>query len=305
VIELITKVEILSIMNIPLQHIETEAGLNQLCEEVQGSSWLALDTEFFRVNTYYPELCLLQVANNETLAIIDPIKISNLERIYDVIYDTSITKIFHSARQDLEIFYHLRKSIPTPLFDTQIAGGILGYDSQMGYANLAREILGVELDKSQTRTNWRRRPLSEQQINYAADDVIYLAQLYEVLQDMIKTPEQIANLGQAHSALENPEIYEPDPENMWRKIKEARNIKSETLSVLKKLAAWREVTARVENTPRKWILPDPTLVAIAKRRPSDVNDFRNIKGMDEKAIHRYSESILAIISDMYKGNAQV
>lgn len=283
-------------------YIDSDNTLVELCDQLHHCHWLAIDTEFFRVNTYYPELCLLQIANKERVAIIDPLTIKNIEPLYKLIYNTSITKVFHSARQDLELFFHLKRAIPTPLYDTQIAAGCLAYDSQIGYANLVKEILGVDLAKSQTRTNWKRRPLSQRQLNYAADDVIYLAQLYEVLIDKIKTPEQLAILNEEFKALDNPLIYEPEPENMWRKIKETRSIKGETLLIIKRLAAWREITARFENTPRKWILPDFTLVEMAKRLPPSLDELGKIKGMDDKIKHQYGEALLAIIADGSKGD---
>ena len=141
--------------------IDNEDSLFKLCEQLENSNWLAVDTEFERVNTYYPELCLIQVSDGATHAIIDPIAISNMDAFYDLLYKESITKVLHSAHQDLEIFFNIKKSIPNPLFDTQIAAPLFDYAQGIGYGNLVKEVLNIELDKGQSRTNWKKRPLTK------------------------------------------------------------------------------------------------------------------------------------------------
>src|SRR3990172_5624793 len=206
-------------MNKDLIFIDSDSALTQICGQLQGCPWLAVDTEFERVNTYYPELCLLQIAGNGMTVVIDTLAIANLKPLYAVLYDPSILKVFHAARQDLEIFFHSKGEVPVPFFDTQIAAAVLGHDKHMGYANLIREILGVELAKTQTRTNWKRRPLSQSQIKYAADDVIYLAQVYEVILAKLTASGQLFLLDEELNALTKPELYRPEPENMWLKIR--------------------------------------------------------------------------------------
>jgi len=282
-------------MNKDLTVIDTALALTQLCEQLQGCSWLAVDTEFERVNTYYPELCLVQVANNDITAVIDPLAIANLEPLYDVLYNPSIIKVFHAARQDLEIFFHIKGELPVSLFDTQIAAALLGYDKQLGYANLINEVLGVELAKTQTRTNWKRRPLHRNQLEYAADDVIYLAQAYELLSARLIESGKMTLLKEECNALRRPEIYVPDPEKMWQKIREAKKLAGNNLIVLKKLAAWREITARAENQPRKWILDDFTLIDMARLSPTSKEDLSRIKGMKEKVLNRHGANLLEII----------
>jgi ribonuclease D len=270
-------------------------ALSQLCGQLQACSWLAVDTEFERVSTYYPELCLLQVANNGIIAVIDTLVISRLEPLYDVLYDPSITKVFHAARQDLEIFFHIKGVLPLPVFDTQIAAALLGYDKQIGYANLISEVLGVELAKTQTRTNWKRRPLNRSQLEYAADDVIYLGQVYELLLAKIIESGKLALLEDECKALDRPELYQPDPDKMWQKIKEARKLEGNSLDVLKQLAAWREITARVENQPRKWILQDFTLIEMARSLPASLNALSRIKGINDRVLQRHGADLLEII----------
>jgi len=159
--------------------VDTSQSLAQLCRRLRDSDWLALDTEFVRDRSYYPRLCLLQVANEEVVACIDPLALPDMAELFSVIYDPGITKVFHAGRQDLEILYHLFGKLPQPLFDTQIAAALLGWGDQIGYGALVKAMLGVELPKAHSRTDWSIRPLSPEQIRYAADDVRYLRQLYQ------------------------------------------------------------------------------------------------------------------------------
>lgn len=282
-------------MNKDLIFIDNGPDLTRLCGQLQDCAWLAVDTEFERTNTYYPELCLLQVAGNGITAVIDPLAIAGLEPLYDVLYDPSITKVFHAARQDFEIFFHIKGELPVPLFDTQIAASLLGHDKQTSYANLIRDILGVELAKTQTRTNWKRRPLSRSQLDYAADDVIYLGQVYELLLAKLTASGQLSLVEEESAALARPELYQPDPENMWLKIREARKLKGNILAVLQQLAAWREITARAENRPRQWILHDNTLLAMARLLPASRDDLSRVKGVNERVLKRHGAALLEII----------
>ena len=283
-------------MNKDFDFIDSNADLARLCRQLNDDTWLALDTEFERVNTYYPELCLLQLCNGKNTALVDTLKIKDLEPLYTLLYNKAITKVFHAARQDLELFFHLKGQIPVPLFDTQIAATLLGYNNQIGYANLIKEVLNVELAKTETRTNWKRRPLSREQLSYAADDVIYLALIYEQFLSRLNDPEQLASLNEQIKALTLAETYDPDPACMWQRINIARNMKGESLEVLKKLATWREVTARNENQPRKWILGDHALVEIAKTRPENLDALSMVKGMNKELLKRHGEVLLGILT---------
>ena len=276
--------------------INDASSLAAFCGQMHDHAWLAVDTEFERVNTYYPELCLVQVATDGTVAVIDPLTIPDLEPLFALLYDPSITKVFHAARQDLELFFHLRGELPAPLFDTQVAASLLGYDEQTGYANLVREVLGVDLPKSQTRTDWKRRPLSHKQLEYAADDVIYLGQLYEILSARLVESGQMSLLEEQCRLLDRPELYEPDPESMWRKIRnrEVKKFDRQSMDVIQQLAAWREVTARRENRPRKWIIKDHALVAIARDLPVDRESLSRLEGINDNILKRYAGELLAI-----------
>ncbi len=284
-------------MHAEVKNIKDTAALAEHCQRLAGSPWLAVDTEFERVNTYYPELCLLQVANAADTLIIDPLAISDLDPLFALLYDPGVIKVFHAARQDLELFYHLRGDLPEPVHDTQIAAALCGFDQQIGYANLVREVLEVELPKTQTRTNWKQRPLSPQQIDYAADDVIYLGRLYTELHAKLGGAGKSGEFEQQCLALHNPALYEPDPETLWRRLKHraVKQFNARQKNVLKQLTAWREITARTKNRPRKWILKDHLLVEMARQLPADRAALADIDGLSDRLIDRHGRDWLSII----------
>ncbi len=276
--------------------IDNEASLSELCNTLKSSSWLAVDTEFERVNTYYPELCLIQVSNGSTHAIVDPISLNNLEAFWDRLYRESIIKIFHSAHQDLEIFFHIKGSVPKPLFDTQIAAPLFDYAQSIGYGNLVKEVLEIELDKGHARTNWKKRPLTKEQLRYAADDAIYLGKIYEVFAEKIKSIENLHNFNAQTERLYKPQTYEPDPTTMWKKIFAAKRLKGKQLDIIKKLAEWREITARKQNKPRKWILENHIIIDIAKLPVESKEDLLTV--INEKALNRYGDALFGIIKNI-------
>lgn len=282
-------------MNDDILYVNAGHSLRAACAKLEHCAWLAVDTEFERVNTYYPELCLLQVAGEDTTVVFDPLAIDDLGPLYEVLYNPAIVKVFHAARQDLELFYQLHRRLPGPVFDTQVAAALLGYEPQMGYAGLVKEILDKELPKSQTRTDWKRRPLSGGQLRYAADDVIYLGRIYRILQERLMAAGKLQLFELECLRLDNPILYEPDPADMWRKIRATKRLPADVLALVKPLAAWRELTARRENRPRKWILPDHTLIELARQRPEDREALAGIEGMDEKLVRRYGDKLLELI----------
>jgi len=279
-------------MNNTFITIENEEDLAKLCEQ-----WLAVDTEFERIKTYYPELCLIQVANADVAAIIDTIAITNLDTFFEILYDESITKVFHSAHQDLEIFLNLKGSVPTPVFDTQIAAPLLGYAEQIGYAKLVKQTSGVELSKAFTRSDWKFRPLNKGQLEYAINDVIYLGLIYVEFVEKLEKLNRSSWLVKDFYALANPDRYQPDPEHVWKKIREAKKLKGNKLAVLQKLAAWREVTARQENKPRNWLIKDDAIVDMAQLLPEDMDELSRIKKIQDRFLKKYGEVLLKIIHE--------
>jgi len=277
--------------------IDNNAALLEFCKQLQGSAWLAVDTEFEREKTYYPELCLLQVSNGDVEAIIDPLAISNLEPFLELLYDKAITKVFHAANQDLEILFHMEGAIPVPIFDTQIAAPMLGYAEQIGYANLVKQSLGVELDKGHSRTDWKRRPLSKAQLDYAIDDVIYLGQIYEQFINKLTALGRLEWLANDFSALAEPELYQPEPQKMWLKIRMANKLRGNKLAVFQQLVAWREIKARKENRPRNWLMRNEVIFDIARLLPESKDDLSLLKGLNEQVLKRHGAEILSLVHD--------
>ena len=276
--------------------VDDEKSLSKLCEQLSGSTWLAVDTEFERVSTYYPELCLVQISNGTVHAVIDPLAINNSQSLYDLLYQESITKIFHSAHQDLELFFHIKGAVPTPLFDTQIAAPLFDYAQGIGYGNLVKEVLDIELDKGHARADWKKRPLTQEQLRYAADDAIYLGKIYEVFLQKLND-SHLTTLNEKLARLTKAETYQPDPANMWKKIFAAKRLKGKQLEIVKKLAAWREITARERNRPRKWILADHAMIEMAKGSFENKFDLLQIDKVSEKMVNRHGDALLKIIHD--------
>jgi len=278
-------------------YVDTPDALVALSERLDDSPWLALDTEFQREKTYYPKLCLLQVATPEVIACVDTLALDDLGPLLGVIYEPRLTKVMHAASQDLEIFYHLRGVPPAPVFDTQLAAPLLGHPDQIGYGALVERVLGARLDKAQTRTDWTRRPLSPAQLRYAADDVRYLAELYPRLRDALEARGRMGWLQEDFAALSDPARYENCPEQAWRRVRAAERLKGPRLSVLQALAAWREQTAQSEDRPRGWLVRDDVLADMARLMPESADEMSQLRGLHERFVKRHGERLLAIIRD--------
>ncbi len=274
------------------RYIDTPEGLEELCSELRDSQWLTLDTEFIREKTYYPRLCLLQVANESVVACVDPLALPSLDPLLDVLYDPAIAKVLHAAHQDLEILFGLRGSLPTPIFDTQIAATVLGGGDQVGYGNLVKSELGIELEKAHARADWCRRPLEPDQIKYAADDVRYLRDIYTRQIQKLQELDRGEWLAEDFAALSDPRRYTNPPEQAWQRIKGAGRLKGVQLSVLQQLAAWREQRAVDSNRPRRWIVADAILLDIARHMPDSRTKLERIRGVEDKLVKRDGETLL-------------
>ncbi|MGZ5026496.1 MAG: ribonuclease D [Methylobacter sp.] len=279
-----------------IQYINTSDQLEKLCEQLKKEPWIALDTEFLREKTYYPKFCLLQIATPEWVACVDPIALPALDSLFDVIYSPAIVKVFHSSRQDLEIFYQLTGKLPEPLFDTQIAAPLLGFQENPGYAMLVSSLLNINLNKAHTRADWSKRPLIEAEIQYAADDVIYLCKIYQM---MLK---KLAELGRAEwlerdfAELANPDLYQVKPEKAWLKIKGKNKLTGRQLSIVQALAEWRERTAQSEDRPKSWLLRDELLFDIAKLQPETIAELANVRAINERTVNRYGAELCQLIT---------
>lgn len=284
-------------MNTPtIQYIDTPEQLSELCAKIKPEPWIALDTEFLREKTYYPKFCLLQIATPTWTACVDPLALPPLDELFAAIYDPQIVKVLHSSRQDLEIFYQLTGKLPTPIFDTQVAAPLLGYQDNPGYAMLVSHLLNVNLNKAHTRADWSKRPLSAAEIQYAADDVIYLCKIYQIMRDKLRTLGRLDWLQPDFAELSNPALYQVLPEQAWHKIKGKNKLTGKQLSIVQALAEWRERTAQSENRPKSWLLRDELLFDIAKLQPETAGDLSQIRGINERTVNRYGAMLCKIIS---------
>ena len=279
----------------PIQYIDTAAGLAAFCSRLSAVDWFALDTEFLREKTYYPKLCLLQIATTDEVACIDPLALDDLGPLLAVLADPRITKVMHSCRQDMEIFYQLAGRAPAPVFDTQVAAPLLGYADQIGYANLVKEIAGVALDKLHTRADWSVRPLTQAQIRYAADDVIYLVDIYRRIVARLQELGRLDWLAEDFRQLSEAGLYDMAPASAWLKVKGAHRLKGASLSILQSLAQWREETARSKDRPRGWLLRDDAMLDIARHKPDTPEALKAIRGLSDSLLNRSGEELLGIV----------
>jgi len=282
--------------NDPL-YIDTSEALIELCAELRKRPYIAIDTEFLRERTYRPELCLVQIKHEELLACIDTIAITEMDSLVELLTDERVVKVFHAASQDLEIFYMLCKAVPKPIFDTQIAAPLLGYNEQIGYGNLVNEHLNIELAKSHTRADWTRRPLPKNQINYALDDVIYLEQLYVDMKAQLDKLGRTPWLQPEFAEWEKPEKYDQPAGERWKKVRNIQRYKGPVLAVIQALAAWREIKAREQNLPRNWLLKDDVLLTLAQQAPDSDKELGHIRSLDRKTRERFGAELLKIIAE--------
>lgn len=254
--------------------------LAQLCERLARSPWMAIDTEFMRENTYWPDLCLVQIADEHEAAAIDPKAPGmDLTPLLDLMVNNDeILKVFHAGGQDLEIIYNLTGKTPFPLFDTQIAAMALGLGEQIGYGNLVEAWLGIQLDKGARFTDWARRPLDKRQIDYAIGDVTYLIEIFPKMLEKLRVTGRGDWLDQEMERIGNPAQYENNPNEAWKRIRISSK-KPEVLGRLKALAAWREQEARDKNMPRGRIVKDETLADLASQPPRRQDDLVKVRGL--------------------------
>lgn len=277
--------------------IDSPDALETLCSRIQAADWIALDTEFMRERTYYPQLCLVQLATPDVVACVDPLALPGLQPLLGILADTRITKVLHAARQDLEIFFNLTQSVPAPIFDTQLAASFAGFPDQVGYGSLVESLLGVHLEKGHTRADWSRRPLPEGAVRYAADDVRYLRDVYVKLHEELTRRGRLDWLERERATLENPATYRTDPQQAWRRLRGLQRFKPRQLGIAKNLAEWREQRAIAENLPRQWILKDDLLADMARQQPATAEALQQLRGMNESTVRKHGDELLALIQD--------
>jgi len=278
--------------------ITTNDALEELCEKLATQRYITVDTEFLREKTFWPQLCLIQTAGDDIEAMIDPLAEDiDLQPFFDLLVNENVLKVMHGCRQDIEIFYHLAKIIPTPLFDTQIAAMVCGFGDAVGYENLIKRTTGGKIDKGSRFTDWSQRPLSDNQLTYALADVTHLRDAFEHLEQELKENGREAWLAEESQLLADPEIYAQRPENAWKRLK-MQDRRPHVIGVLMKVAAWREAEAQSRNVPRNRILKDDALRELALQGPKDKRGLTRLRAVPKGFEgSRHADPLLAAVAE--------
>lgn len=262
-----------------MQPITTTQDLVALCDRLKSAEFVTVDTEFLRDNSYYSKLCLIQIADDESAAAIDPLAEGiDLSSFFDLMADTNVMKVLHACRQDLEIFVNMVGKLPSPIFDTQVAAMVCGFGDSVGYETLVNKLAGGQLDKSARYTDWSKRPLTDAQLSYALGDVTYLRTIYRKLKKELEKTGRESWVEEELAPLKDTSIYVVDPKEAWQRLK-VRTNKPRFLGVLKCLAEWREVEAQQRDIPRNRVAKDETLFEIAAHPPKETKQLDRIRGV--------------------------
>src|SRR5579884_3381907 len=266
-------------ISVSMQPIATTSDLAAVCGRMAAQPFVTVDTEFLRETTYYPLLCVAQIASAEEACVIDALAPGiDLAPFYALMANEKVMKVFHAARQDIEIVWHAAKLIPRPIFDTQVAAMVLGYGDSISYDQLVQRITGDTLDKSHRFTDWTRRPLSDAQIAYALSDVTHLRAVYEKLADDLEKRARVNWVEAEMNVLTSPDTYRMDPERAWERLK-SRVRKPKELAVLIEIAAWREREAQTRDVPRSRVLKDDVLADIAVQAPTTIERLGHLRSL--------------------------
>ena len=276
--------------------IQTPGELAAQIERWRSAPWLAVDTEFVREETYYANLCLIQVSDGGMPVCVDTLSLDPAP-LFAFLFEPRAVKVFHSAGQDLELFVQRGGDCPHPLFDTQVAAALLGHGEQLGYAALVERRLGVAVDKSLSRTDWSRRPLSDAALTYAADDVRHLAVIYPALREELVARGRLAWLEAECERLGDARRYRTDPAGAWRGVRGLSRLAPEAQRLAARLASWREEEAIRRNRPRRWIVDDVAICQLATRRPDTLAELAQIEGISARRIERSGEALLALLRE--------
>ena len=279
-----------------MQPITATSDLAAACRRMACHSFVTVDTEFLRETTYYPLLCVAQIASSQEAYVIDALAPGiDLAPFYALMADEKVMKVFHAARQDIEIVWHAAKLIPHPIFDTQVAAMVLGYGDSISYDQLVQRITGDTLDKSHRFTDWTRRPLSDAQLTYAISDVTHLRDVYLTLVEDLKRRGRADWVQDEMSVLTSPETYRMEPDNAWQRLK-TRVRKPRELAVLIEVAAWREREAQTRDVPRSRVLKDESIADIAVQAPTTVEKLKNLRSLPKGFERsRWGEAIVAAV----------
>ena len=281
-------------MSIDIQWVTSDQELSKKCAQWAKLSYLAVDTEFIRVSTFYPIAGLIQLSDGQSVFLIDPLLITNWQPFKELLESKQVIKVLHACGEDLEVFARLMEAKPQRLFDTQIAAGLLNIGFSMGYSRLVQALLHIELPKGETRSDWLQRPLSETQVLYAAQDTLYLAQVYLQLAERLSA-EKLQWLFEDGDTLVQLHTAKPEPELRWQQIKQAWKLNRQQLGVLQHLTAWREEQAMSRDVPRSRVLKDSSLYALAEQQPSSLYQLADIVDMHPNTIRREGATVLSLI----------
>jgi ribonuclease D len=262
--------------------IERSEELESLARTLESQPAIGLDTEFLRERTFFPKLCLLQLRAAGQIWCVDTLRVGSLDVLMPVLTAPNVRKLIHAARQDLEAVYLSTKQVISPVFDTQIAAACIGMKPQVGYAELVKTLLGVLVPKGQTRTDWSKRPLTAAQLEYAADDVLYLDAIANELQKSLRKLEREHWMREDCLELEERRLYEPDPAQAWERLRGVAQLAPEPRARAKAIAVWREKLARERDLPRAWILSDAAVFSIAQANPATAAALDAVQPMNEK-----------------------
>ncbi|HJH75097.1 MAG: ribonuclease D [Gordonibacter pamelaeae] len=277
-------------------YIATQENLAAFVERARSSSVLAIDTEFLREKTYYAKLCLLQMATDDEVVIVDPFEMDDLSVLAPLLTDERIVKLFHAAGQDLEIILREVGVLPRPVFDTQIAAALLGHTQQIGYAALVHAECGVSLKKIDSFTDWSRRPLSASQRDYAADDVVYLPRLYAGMRAALEEKGRLHWLDHDFEELSDPARYEANERERFRRLKRVSQLSRRQLSAAREVAAWRELEAQRRDVPRKWVVTDEQIVEACKREARTIDELFMVRGLSDRLSTKDARAVVSLIS---------
>jgi len=278
----------------PYIYIDTNETLIQACEVLSKAKVLCVDTEFHREKTYYAQFALLQVGSTDATYIIDPVAIKDLKPIWDLMLDPNILKVFHAGRQDLEIILEHAGGLPLPMFDTQIAAALLGYGQQVGFGNLVQRITKKALAKGESFSDWLQRPLTQQQMKYAADDVIYLLPIYQALKEELQARKRSTWLDEEQATLTSLGTYQIDKQEIFWRVKGVNKLKPKHLAILRELAAWREEQVQKKNMPRRRLVSDDVLIELAKRDKLNIEVMGRMRGLTDGTIRRFGKTWLEL-----------
>lgn len=287
------------------RYIDSDSALNEACAKWAGAEFLAIDTEFIRTDTFYPIAGLIQVGANGDLYLIDPLTISDWQAFTALLRRQDLPKVIHSCSEDLEVFQVLFQCVPRPLLDTQIGAGLAGLGFGLSYQKLVMECLGIHVEKGETRSDWLRRPLSDNQCNYAALDVLYLQRIYPLLRERLQAKGALEwwleDCASITAQAENPAAADA----YYLRIKSLWKLSRRQQFILQQLCSWREQEARDRNIPRGRVLKDPVCFEIARMQASDLASLGRIKDISPGAVHRYGEQVLAVVEASSHADEQV